>query len=309
MFLDENGDGQPLGRRGGARRASASPPAAAARPSRPTSAATPSSKGSSRTRRCSLSVDELTLPDPFLMPRGKGVVVTPRPGVAAVIELAVAPTGEVEGVINGPEGTPLAGAQARAGRRLRPSHGPRDERIRRVLPVRPGRLRPLPAAARRPTARPRSASAPDLASAVELGPDKTVERLGTIRLRAATTIAQARGAAGRLRSRSDVRTRLRPDRCRGRVADALARPLAAAIAAGASVRSHSTYISGYVVVAGGRRRARRPVCRPRTHSSAVASAIARRWLDRAERAGAASVCVGMTGCTAPRRHVADDLAG
>ena len=35
--------------------------------------------------------------------------------------------------------------------------------------------------------------APDLASVVELGPDKTVERLGTIRLRAATTVAQARG--------------------------------------------------------------------------------------------------------------------
>jgi hypothetical protein len=34
--------------------------------------------------------------------------------------------------------------------------------------------------------------APDLASVVELGPEKTVERLGTIKLHAATTVAQAR---------------------------------------------------------------------------------------------------------------------
>lgn len=58
-----------------------------------------------------ISVDESTLPDPFLMPVGKGKVITPRPGIPAVIEIAVAPTGEVEGVVNGPEGTPLAGVE------------------------------------------------------------------------------------------------------------------------------------------------------------------------------------------------------
>jgi len=52
-----------------------------------------------------VSVDESSLPDPFLVMRGKGVVVTPRPGVPAVIELAVAPTGEVEGTLLAPEGT------------------------------------------------------------------------------------------------------------------------------------------------------------------------------------------------------------
>jgi hypothetical protein len=139
-----------------------------------------------------LSVDESTLPDPFLVPRGKGIVVTPRPGVPAVIELAVAPTGEAEGLLLGPEGTPLAGAQlelvddrgniiARTASeydgfflfdrvvygkyRLQLSDGSRA-----VLGV-----------------------APDLATQVELGPDKTLHRLGTIRLHSATTIAQARG--------------------------------------------------------------------------------------------------------------------
>jgi hypothetical protein len=33
----------------------------------------------------------------------------------------------------------------------------------------------------------------DLATAIELGPEKTVERLGTIRLRERTIVAQARG--------------------------------------------------------------------------------------------------------------------
>jgi hypothetical protein len=58
-----------------------------------------------------ISVDESTLPDPFLMPVRKGVVVTPRAGVAAELEIAVAPTGEVEGVIHGIEDTPRAGVE------------------------------------------------------------------------------------------------------------------------------------------------------------------------------------------------------
>jgi hypothetical protein len=140
-----------------------------------------------------LSIDESTLPDPFLTPRGRGVVVTPRPGVAAVIELAVAPTGEVEGVLNGAEGAPLAGA----GLELVDAAG---QVVARAMTEYDGfflfdrvvygryrlRLAPDTQAA--------LGVAPDLAAQVELGPDKTVARLGTIRLRVATTIAQATGA-------------------------------------------------------------------------------------------------------------------
>jgi len=56
-----------------------------------------------------VSIDQGSLPDPYLQPVGKGVVVTPRPGVSASIELALAPTGEVEGFIYGLAGTPRAG--------------------------------------------------------------------------------------------------------------------------------------------------------------------------------------------------------
>lgn len=138
-----------------------------------------------------LSIDESTLPDPFLTPRGRGVVVTPRPGVAAVVELAVAPTGEVEGVLNGPEGTPLAGA----GLELVDGGG---QVVARAMTeydgfflfdrVVYGRYRLQLS----PEAQAALGVAPDLAQ-VELGPEKTLERLGTIRLRSATTVAQATG--------------------------------------------------------------------------------------------------------------------
>jgi hypothetical protein len=61
--------------------------------------------------RVLVSVDESSLPDPFLVMRGRGVVVTPRPGVASVVELAVAPTGEVEGTLLAPEGTGIGGVE------------------------------------------------------------------------------------------------------------------------------------------------------------------------------------------------------
>ena len=139
-----------------------------------------------------LSVDESTLPDPFLMPRGRGVVVTPRPGVAAVIELAVAPTGEVEGVIDSAEGTPVAGAKLElvdgSGQVIAQAMTEYDGffLFDRVVY---GRYR-LQLAADTQVA---LGVAPGLASVVELGPEKTVERLGTIRLRSATVVAQARG--------------------------------------------------------------------------------------------------------------------
>ena len=56
-------------------------------------------------------MDESTLPDPFLMPVKKGLVLTPRAGITTEIELPVAPTGEIEGEIQGLEGVPRAGVE------------------------------------------------------------------------------------------------------------------------------------------------------------------------------------------------------
>jgi hypothetical protein len=58
-----------------------------------------------------IGIDESTLPDPFLVPVKAGVVVSPRPGVPAKLEIGVAPTGEVEGEIHGLEDTPTAGVE------------------------------------------------------------------------------------------------------------------------------------------------------------------------------------------------------
>ncbi|MEO1488542.1 MAG: carboxypeptidase-like regulatory domain-containing protein [Pseudomonadota bacterium] len=46
-----------------------------------------------------LGVDESSLSDPFLAPSGRGIVVTPRPGVVAELQLPVAPTGEIDGTL------------------------------------------------------------------------------------------------------------------------------------------------------------------------------------------------------------------
>jgi len=51
-----------------------------------------------------VGVDESTLGDPFLAPAVKGIVVTPRPGVMAEIEIPIAPSGEVEGLLLGVNG-------------------------------------------------------------------------------------------------------------------------------------------------------------------------------------------------------------
>lgn len=51
-----------------------------------------------------VSIDTGSLPDPLLQPKGRGVVIVPRPGVAAPISLPLAPTGEVEAVVLGPDG-------------------------------------------------------------------------------------------------------------------------------------------------------------------------------------------------------------
>ncbi|WP_374285283.1 collagen binding domain-containing protein [Novosphingobium sp.] len=56
-----------------------------------------------------VSIDAGTLPDPLLQPKTRGMVVVPRPGVAAKVVLPLAPTGEIEAVLLGPDGEPRAG--------------------------------------------------------------------------------------------------------------------------------------------------------------------------------------------------------
>jgi hypothetical protein len=138
-----------------------------------------------------VSVDESTLPDPFLVPRGKGLVVTPRPGVPAVLELAISPTGEVEGEILSPDGRPLPGVELEL-------VGPDGLVAARAMSeydgfflfdrVPYGRYKLKMSSTTEQVLGP----AGDLASGIELGPQKTVERLGAIRLRQTTVVAQAR---------------------------------------------------------------------------------------------------------------------
>ncbi len=56
-----------------------------------------------------VSIDTGSLPDPLLQPKGRGVVVVPRPGITARVSLPLAPTGEVEAVLLGPDGEPRSG--------------------------------------------------------------------------------------------------------------------------------------------------------------------------------------------------------
>ncbi|HVR90044.1 MAG TPA: carboxypeptidase-like regulatory domain-containing protein [Novosphingobium sp.] len=56
-----------------------------------------------------VKVNTDALPDPLLQPKGRGVVIVPRPGVAADIVLALTPTGEVEGSLLGIDGSPREG--------------------------------------------------------------------------------------------------------------------------------------------------------------------------------------------------------
>ncbi|MDJ0644211.1 MAG: carboxypeptidase-like regulatory domain-containing protein, partial [Erythrobacter sp.] len=58
-----------------------------------------------------VGVDETTLGDPFLAPSTKGIVITPRPGVIAQIELPMSPTGEIEGLLLNPSGLEQPGVK------------------------------------------------------------------------------------------------------------------------------------------------------------------------------------------------------
>jgi hypothetical protein len=139
-----------------------------------------------------ISIDESTLPDPFLVPRGKGLVVTPRPGVPAVLELAVSPTGEVEGEIVSAEERALAGVELEL-------VGPDGVVVARAISEYDGFFLFDRVPYGRYTLKVSASSEMvlgrmgELAAGIELGPDRTVERLGTIRLRQTTVVAQARG--------------------------------------------------------------------------------------------------------------------
>jgi hypothetical protein len=58
-----------------------------------------------------VSIDTGSLPDPYLQPQGKGIVVTPRPGVTASVVLPLSPTGEIEGTIEDLAGSPRGGVK------------------------------------------------------------------------------------------------------------------------------------------------------------------------------------------------------
>jgi hypothetical protein len=56
-----------------------------------------------------IAVDTASLNDPFLQPASQGVVVTPRPGIAATVEIPLVPTGEVEALLVDGNGDALEG--------------------------------------------------------------------------------------------------------------------------------------------------------------------------------------------------------
>lgn len=58
-----------------------------------------------------VGVDESSLGDPYLAPSIKGIVVVPRPGVMAELELPISPSGEVEGLLLNPSGVEQPGVK------------------------------------------------------------------------------------------------------------------------------------------------------------------------------------------------------
>src|SRR5690606_14675985 len=129
------------------------------------------------------------------LPIWKGVVITPRPGVPARIELAISPTGEGEGTIDGPQGGALAGVELELGDvagQVAAKTMSEYDGFFLFDRVAYGRYRLQLA----PDSQAALGVAPDLAGGIVLGPETTIARLGMIRLRAATTIAQAPAPAG-----------------------------------------------------------------------------------------------------------------
>ncbi len=56
-----------------------------------------------------IGVDAGSLPDPLIQPSGPGLVVTPRPGVTAIVDLPLVGAGEVDGTLVGEGGAGLEG--------------------------------------------------------------------------------------------------------------------------------------------------------------------------------------------------------
>ena len=143
-----------------------------------------------------VGVDLASLDDPFLVPASKGVVVVPRPGVITEVLLPISPSGEVEGMLLTPNGTPQAGAELelvdRAGAVVATTLSEYDgfflfDRV----PYGRYRLRLAAPVARKLQVR------EALAGGVTVDRTTEIARLGTIRLEGgAMTIARADPAAG-----------------------------------------------------------------------------------------------------------------
>ncbi|MEM1133476.1 MAG: carboxypeptidase-like regulatory domain-containing protein [Pseudomonadota bacterium] len=58
-----------------------------------------------------VGVDAGSLPDPYLQPAGAGIVVTPRPGVAARVELPLVAAGEIDGTLVKSSGNGIGGVK------------------------------------------------------------------------------------------------------------------------------------------------------------------------------------------------------
>lgn len=58
-----------------------------------------------------VAVDGTSLTDPMLQPKGAGVVIVPRPGIPADVELALAPSGQAQGTLRGIDGEPREGVE------------------------------------------------------------------------------------------------------------------------------------------------------------------------------------------------------
>ena len=58
-----------------------------------------------------IGIDAGSLPDPFVQPAGPGLVITPRPGVATVIELPLVAAGEVDGTLMAEGGRAMSGVK------------------------------------------------------------------------------------------------------------------------------------------------------------------------------------------------------
>jgi hypothetical protein len=139
-----------------------------------------------------IGIDESTLPDPFLIPTKAGVVISPRPGVPAKLEIGVAPTGSVEGEIHGLEDTARAGVQIElidpAGKVVASALSEFDGYflVERV-PYGTYRLQVSAGAARA------LGAARELGKTVVLSKDKSDVQLGVLRLRASQIAASGVG--------------------------------------------------------------------------------------------------------------------